>query len=436
MPFDGIAGLPEAEVRELARETGFEQRAPRKIGPVVFAGALCELSVAGTCSFNDLAARIDEAEGGLVSRQAVAKRMGGPCVDFMQAILNRVLARRCTAGAKAEAEQIRYGRVLVQDSTVIRLPIRLFGEFSGVSNGSSTVCSARIQTVYDLVEGAFVRFSIDPYSRNDLAVAPELELRAGDLTLRDRGYLLAAEIQRHLDVGADCIYRHKFGTIYLDPETGEPIDLPGILRQRGAIDMDVCLNNPGRTPVRLVAAPADEETANRRRSRAKRDAKGHAPSKDLLDLMSWTIFLTTIPRERASFRQILDTYGLRWRIETVFKAWKSELRMHRIHNVSANQLRALLIARMIVLAAGMRDVFHRAREAVLKLCQKDLSMIKTFRFIAAGRMTIAEFGQALSQGPRLNSQLERLARYCTYDRRRRENFNEKCDRWIDELALG
>jgi len=42
----------------------------------------------------------------------------------------------------------------------------------------------------------------------------------------------------------------------------------------------------------------------------KRETKGHAPSAQLLRLMSWTIFITPIPKEVASFEQLLDIYGL------------------------------------------------------------------------------------------------------------------------------
>ena len=69
----------------------------------------------------------------------------------------------------------RYKRVLVQDSTVIQLPARLFTTFSGVSNAHSNVCNARIQAVYDLVAAEFIDFSIDPYSKNDFKAAPELD---------------------------------------------------------------------------------------------------------------------------------------------------------------------------------------------------------------------------------------------------------------------
>ena len=57
-------GQTEEQVYELARKTGFQRRAPRKIDSVVFAQTLHEQSLEGTCSYNDLALRIDEQCGG------------------------------------------------------------------------------------------------------------------------------------------------------------------------------------------------------------------------------------------------------------------------------------------------------------------------------------------------------------------------------------
>ena len=107
----------------------------------------------------------------------------------------------------------------MQDSTIIKLPQSLFDRFSGVSNGHTKVCNARIQGTYDLIAGRFIRFSIDPYYKNDLAAAPELEIQPGDLVLRDRGYSSYQEMQRHSQNQASLILRHKFTNRYYDPET-------------------------------------------------------------------------------------------------------------------------------------------------------------------------------------------------------------------------
>jgi hypothetical protein len=169
----------------------------------------------------------------------------------------------------------------------------------------------------------FPDFSIDPCSKNDLTAAPELEIRPGDLVLLDRGYLTAAEMRRHCDAGAHFIYRHKTGTTYLDVETGLEIDLPVILRRHGRIDMEVLPNNPERTRVRLLAAPVDAEIACLRRIKAKKETRGHNPSRAVLALMGWTIFITNIPAGKAGSREIPGVYGLRWRIERSSKPGKA-----------------------------------------------------------------------------------------------------------------
>jgi hypothetical protein len=130
-----------------------------------------------------------------------------------------------------------------------------FDTFSGAANAAHQVCNALIQTTYDLKNMCFEAFSIDSYSKNDVSAAPEIELRPGDLVLRDRSYLSVGEIQRHQHAGALFINRHKTGALYRDVQSDEPLVLPRLLRRHGSLDREVALNDAQRTRVRLVAAP-------------------------------------------------------------------------------------------------------------------------------------------------------------------------------------
>ena len=96
----------------------------------------------------------------------------------------------------------KYKRILIQDSTVIRLPLKLFGVFSGVKNAAGSVCNARIQGIYDLIAGEFVYFSIDPYSKNDTVASIDIPVRKGDLVLRDRGYFNLTAVKKIIEAGA------------------------------------------------------------------------------------------------------------------------------------------------------------------------------------------------------------------------------------------
>lgn len=426
-----IGGLSfsDDQLNQVARDSGFVKRRSRKISPLNLLASLIEQSLQRSPSYNDLAASIESSHGAAPTRQAIAQRHGEPFEEFLNRLLSKVISRKISQDTKAgifpEATFQNYKRVLVQDSTVIKLPAALFPSFSGVSNGHSTVCNARIQAVYDLISGTLVSFSIDSYSKNDLAAAPELEIREGDLVLRDRGYLTASEIQRHVDIGAHFIYRHKTGMVYLDVETGLPLDLPALLKAKDSLDQEVLMNDGRRTRVRLVAKPVDEQTASLRRMRAKKENRGHNPSAAVLELMDWTIFITNIAATEATFEELLGIYGLRWRIEVIFKAWKSHLNFHVLHRVSERQLRVLLMTRLMIIAAAS-NLYRRFESIVTEKHKRRLSMLKFMNYLAGGIKQLMRVLNPISEdSEETKALIEALARYCCYDKRKkRQNFSE------------
>ena len=146
--------------------------------------------------------------------------------------------------------------------------------------------------------------------------------------------------------------------------------------------MIVLCNNKTRTKIRLLAAPVDDALANKRRRKAKKDACGHNPSAEVLALMNWTIFLTTLPAEQANFQTILTLYGIRWRIEIIFKAWKGGLKFDMLHNVSSLQLRILVKARLLMIVAGINFVYRWYAQEVWRRCVKRLSLLKLIKYIS------------------------------------------------------
>lgn len=424
-------GIDPAELELIAIETGWQKQIPKKITSSKLVSALCEESVEGTPSYNEIASAIDKASGDSPSKQAIEERMNESCKEMIRAVLQLAIARRIATVASGNDSGLfsSYNRVLVQDSTIIKLPAWLYEKFSGVSNGSSKVCNARIQAVYDLKSMSFVEFSIDSYSKNDLAAAPELEIREGDLVLRDRGYLTMDEIKRHMKVGADFIYRHKTGTIYLDTDTGEEIDLAEALRQnKGHLDREVTLNDKSRTRVRLVAAPVNSAIAEERRRKAKKETKGRNPSKAVLELMDWTIFITNMGKE-IGFTQLLDIYGLRWRIEVIFKAWKSNLNFHVIHRISELELHICLTASLIMITVGIGHLHQLCHAKMFALTGRDLSLLKFSGYIGKEPTRMKRICDWLVAGAQGDDPIcQSLRKYCCYDKRKRENYQEKLRR--------
>lgn len=414
--------LPDNEVEKLAIEAGLQKRTYRKISAPNLLEILCVVSVNEAPSYNDLAIRMENMTEVSVSKQAFWKKINtAQSVSFFKLILATIM--KPIESIKSTVK-LTFNRIPVQDSTVIKLPQRLFPEYSGVSNGHRQVCNARIQSVYDLLTGEFILFSIDPYKKNDLDASSEFNIEKGDLILRDRGYCSYKEIKRIKDNNADTIMRHKFNTVYLEPKTFKPVELLPVLKKLSGIDMTVCLNDKDKTIVRLVAEPVKDTVANARRMKARRDANGHTLKKKALDIMSWTIFITTIQQEKASFSQLFELYSLRWRIENIFKTWKGNLQFCAVHNVSKYQFLSIMMARMVMIVLALSKIFIPLQHFILVHFKRTLSLMKSIRYLQINN-NILQVVDAIKLN-QINLIVMPFAKYCTYDLRQdRSNFSQK-----------
>lgn len=433
MDFFNVEGLTRDEIEELAFETGFFKRHSGKIKAPDFVIHFCNESLVGTVSYNDIAAKMQAETETEASRQAFHQRMcNDNCVPFFEKVLERVIISKYPFGNMDEVSGLNgFKRILIQDSTVIRLPLRLFEIFSGVKNAHKAVCNARIQGVYDLLSKQFIQFSIDPYSKNDLSAALDIIVEPGDLLLRDRGYFSAPIIKELKEEGADTISRYKHKTKIYDIESGEEINLLTYLSQHGCADMTVLIGSEEeKCKVRIVAQPVKEEIANQRRMKAKKESNGKNPSKELLALMSWTIFVVTVEDEQFTFETILKLYGLRWRIENIFKTWKSHFSFSKIHNVSEKQLRVLLTARLIMITFIYQGLFSPLSSLIRKISNKRLSLMKFTRYIRKNIKLIFELSDIAKVSEK---RIKGLIKYCTYDQRKRVDFEAQLDEIILEL---
>lgn len=418
--------INEEELLLLSLESGFIRRT-RKVDSLDFLYSLSIESIKGIASYNDIALSIENENDISISRQAIWKKVTEPCVDYFKHVLELIILSKAKKYLnELEGVKCKFKRVLIQDSTIIKLPGRLFSVFSGVSNGSTTVCNARIQGIYDLLSGSFVSFTINPYSKNDLASVSDMNIQKDDLTLRDRGYLTMDELRRHFLLGAHCIYRYKTGMQLLDYKTKKVIDILSLLKKKGAVDISVRLNDREGTPVRLVAIPVDQETADNRRMKAKREMKGHCPSEQFLQLQSWTIFITTIPEDMADSNALLNIYGLRWRIEIIFKSWKSNLHFDNIHNVSKNQLMIILIARIIMFLIITQIIYPLCKSIISRYTKRELSLLKVTKYFIRNPLSLSLILVELKNYPRGQcNTIASISRHCVYEKRIRQNFEQK-----------
>jgi len=416
----GDARLSLEALQTLAFETGFFRRAGGKIPAAALLIHLCLESMEGTVSYHDLASSMEAQTGISASRHAYWEKTTEACLQCFQRVLERLLRApgRGTA-AQAMIEAGRFTRIVVQDSTVLQLPRRLFQVCSGVRHAHTTVCNARIQGTYNLLSGRLLAVSIDAYSKNDLAVTGDLAVEPGDLVLRDRGSCTVDAIAAQKAAGADSINRYKHQTTFFDPVTGEALNLLALLTQQGSVDRIVLAGTVQKMPIRLVAVRVNDETADVRRMKAKRNVSRHAPSADLLHLMSWSIFLTTLTAPDITFKDFFALYGLRWRIENIFKTWKSHFSFAKVHTVSERQLRILLTARLIMITLCYQQLYRSLARPIHEATGKHLSLMKLMRYI---RQNLGLVRELLDLQTVEAGRLEAIGRYGTYEKWQRTHF--------------
>jgi len=341
----------EAELEEPARRSGFVRRTPRKITPLLFLQGAVLLVSQSAVSLSRWAALLGVLGHTRLARQSLWERINPGAVGFLQHILAAVMGRRVQAIGRPVPEALKaFKRVLIQDSTTIKLTAKLAAVFPGSSNHCGTKNGQlKIQAVYELLSQRFVHFGLSGFTRNDQAAAYDILplIQRADLVLRDLGYFVVGSFERIAQAGAFFLSRVRLDTKLYDPRTGQELNLPGQLKRQGNMDRQVLLGGQ-RMRVRLVALKLPPQVAaeRRRKARMNRDKRCH-PSARSLQLLGWAIFITNVSRKDCGAKTIAEIYSLRWHIECLFKVWKSHFRITEVPKGSSTQLLVMIHARLI-----------------------------------------------------------------------------------------
>lgn len=246
--------------------------------------------------------------------------------------------------------------------------------------------------------------------------------------MRDLGYFVLS-VFRLIDwMGAFFVSRYKFNTHIYDPVTDELIDLNELLKKarregQTVIDKAVLLGKEEKLPVRFVAILVPQHIAQQRKRKASKDRHSKTNhSTEYMETLEWSIFVTNVPTQIWTPQQLLEAYGFRWRIEVIFKAWKSGFKVAQLFK-SKNSMavpRAIITFWLILLWLCLFFVkwYHFFLQAVFDKKQKWLSILKFAKFVKQ------HFVQLVNSDD-LNEFIDLLAKYYCYDKRKYPNFIEK-----------
>lgn len=435
--------LSELPIEDLAWEYGFYKRQPRKITATGFVTAFFN----GLCSTRHLSlnqwsmnlffAGLDNGKCGQdVSPQALEKRLGFSRIPFMEALLHKAmeysLARSLGQELFQQKKMFRpFGRVLVQDSVGFNLPANLNTFFTGSRrmDGSSNA-TVKVQAVADVFAQQYLSFDLGPYTRNDQSYSADILqlLQKDDLVIRDLGYFSTAILKKVEQKGAYYLSRLKF-PITLYDEQGKILDLMKLLRkakQKGwaYLDRQVLISAEHKFACRMVAlkVPAAAVRQRQRKARHSRNNQNRYTGEHF-ERLEWTILITNVDRDNWKPRQVARAYAVRWRIEILFKIWKSGLGMHRqflgIQSLSPPKVQIMVYLFLTWITLYFQGAYHYFFKALIEQYKLWLS---TAKFAAV----IKQYWHAMMQCELWEILVPVIARYAAYQKRKdRENAWER-----------
>lgn len=416
-------GLDPEEIGKIARRSGFMKRRPRKIEPRTFLQALVAMTVSPGFSMRAFAIILGLLGHNVVSKVAVFLRMNSTVIDFVRDVLfNSVSA---TSRLKEEIGTGVFAfsrRVLLQDSTNLTLPPKLASYFPGARNQSGkTSASVRLQAIYNALTETFVSFDLTAYGCNDQCASPSILdiILEGDLVIRDLGYSSLRVFRAIGEKKAFYLSRYSHKIALFHP-TGKRFDLLGSLKKHGTLDEALLAGSEERLPLRVVAIPVPEPIAGKRRRKLlhSRDRRLN-PDPTHLALLGWEIFLTNVPQKIWDAPTACRIYGVRWRIEIIFKSWKSYFKIHAFDHPTPTEVELLIYARLLYITLFQTCFYTQLAAFVYDTTGQHLSVLKAADFFSQRVLP------ALLTGADYPHIVQQILKHCTYEKRaKRANYGQ------------
>lgn len=335
-----------------------------------------------------------------VRRQALEQRLTLETTEMLKHTLDAAITEVVNRATHRQALPLleQFTGVYLQDSTWIRLPDELHEISKGPpKKNHPKKAGLKLHLRYDVITGDFQAFQLTEGLTADATAAKAFDaMPPGSLRLADLAYFSLDEFQTLTENGIYWISRLK-ANFYLTDDHGERLDLEKMLNAETEnifIGKPVRIGKTKQLQVYLIAEKLSQAETDKRRRRIRYRAKRKArsPSKTLLRLAGWNLYITNITTDQLTPKQIRVIAGIRWQIELIFKSFKSISKLnvsrsqkpYRILSEIYAKLIALLVQHAVMLAAGYRPIQQ--------------SFIKTAQYIAGyARLIASSFHHSKTQ---------------------------------------
>jgi hypothetical protein len=421
--------LQQLSLDKIARNTKFYRRTPQKIQALPFIAALCAAAHQNIFSYGKIAFLLG-LRGILVSKQAVAERFNLYAVALFKQALSALIGKVSgTETIQKQGAPAFFKNVYLQDSTYLSLPQPLADAYPGAKNHTNKKnAGMKIQAVFNLKKDQMADFSLSAFNRTDQAASKDILnlVQPKDLVIRDLGYFVLDVFKDIAQKGAFFLSRLRSNVAVYCPNTGKRLNLLSILKKQPCTDIDVLIGRNQKLPVRLVAIPVPEHIANERRRKAKnnRDRRCN-PSKESLQLLGWEIFIANVKRDIWNPSTLCKVYAIRWRIEIVFKAWKSHMSLASIPEGSKNELDVFIYSQLVNITI-FHAFFDHLNRYMIDKHNRFISMLKLAPLFSHVLNAIHTLHYAATDDEIEEYLSGLLLKHCCYEKRnKRTNYPEQ-----------
>jgi hypothetical protein len=262
-----------------------------------------------------------------ITPQAIDERLNSRAVLLLMQVLEGVLHQQVFVPSLSSNRLRQFKGIYITDSTQFSLPSALNCVFAGQGSGSQIKIQLCLEYLSGCVSGLEAEAGRTPDQK---CLLPLKQGQAGSLHVFDLGYFKQDHLELLSQQQAFYVTRYQSQTALYDTQTGERMEVLKYLSATPIRDIEIQVTLGARihTPVRLVAHRLAPKVAAARRRKAKRKAHktGKTCSEAYLSLQSWDLYLTNLPAEWTC-QEIQNLYKLRWQIELIFRAWKSQLQL-------------------------------------------------------------------------------------------------------------
>lgn len=367
----------------------------------------------GKNTFTQWALQISLLSGKTVSRQGIFDRLHSKTTMFARQLLEHVLVQQ--TGKDFNSGLFSYfGKVLLQDSTTLRLPQVLSGIFPGNHSGGEQKAVARIQSIFSLKAMRFIKFSLGAFTQNDQGASGEILslVKKGDLVIRDLGYFSLAVFEKLISANVHILSRLRYGVTISDAQ-GNIILLKDLLKQKRGVDRWVYIGVKTKVRVRLVMLPVPAQQAAEKIRRAKQDRDARLNhNREYYKWMKFNVYITTADREVWTAAEVYKAYRVRWQIEITFKSWKSGFNLqHILHEgcTNKNRVSVSIFLLLLFICLFMHKIYVQYKKAIETSTNKRISLLKLSLYVSNNIKEILTIPDKLLK--------ELIGLHCCYDRR-------------------